>query len=101
MQVIIEFSEAEERKALPILLRRTNGRILPGRRYVIDDTAGLNAGSEGGRYPGGATGETRGWKISLPGRSLNPRFTRALRKPIEIRTFGGYTQVRDPNMRPS
>jgi hypothetical protein len=39
MNVMIQFTAAEERKALPLLLRRTSGRILPGGRYVLDDSA--------------------------------------------------------------
>jgi hypothetical protein len=35
MKVIIRFSEREELKALPILLRHSPGMILPGRTYVI------------------------------------------------------------------
>jgi hypothetical protein len=50
MQVIIEFTEAEERKALPLLLRRTSGRILAGRRYVVDESAAAMLRKEGVRF---------------------------------------------------
>ena len=39
MMVMVQFSADEELKALPLLLRGTSGRILKGRRYVIDDSA--------------------------------------------------------------
>jgi hypothetical protein len=40
MQTIIQLSEAEEARALPILLRHSPGTVLPNRLYVISqDTA--------------------------------------------------------------
>jgi hypothetical protein len=35
MKTIIQMSEAEEAKALPILLRHSPGTILPNRIYVV------------------------------------------------------------------
>lgn len=37
MQVTIQFTEREELRALATLLRHSPGRILPGRRYVVDE----------------------------------------------------------------
>jgi hypothetical protein len=39
MMVMIQLTSDEELKALPLLLRHTSGRILRGRRYVIDESA--------------------------------------------------------------
>jgi hypothetical protein len=39
MHVAIQFSSQEELKALPILLRHSPGRILPGRHYVVSVAA--------------------------------------------------------------
>ena len=39
MKVIIQMSEAEEAKALPILLRDSPGMILPNRIYVVSEEA--------------------------------------------------------------
>jgi hypothetical protein len=39
MKVIIQMSEAEEAKALPILLRDSPGMILPHRIYVVSEEA--------------------------------------------------------------
>jgi hypothetical protein len=36
MEVVVRFTEIEEARALPILLRHTPGRVLPSRTYVID-----------------------------------------------------------------
>jgi hypothetical protein len=35
MKIIIQMSEAEEAKALPILLRHSPGTVLPNRIYVV------------------------------------------------------------------
>ena len=35
MRVVIRLSAAEERKALPILLRHSPGTILPDRTYIL------------------------------------------------------------------
>jgi hypothetical protein len=37
MKTVIQMSEAEEAKALPILLRHSPGTILPNRIYVISE----------------------------------------------------------------
>jgi hypothetical protein len=37
MKVIIQMSEAEELKALPILLRDSPGTILPNRTYILTE----------------------------------------------------------------
>jgi hypothetical protein len=39
MQMIIQLSEAEEAKALPILLRHSPGTVLPSRIYVVGEEA--------------------------------------------------------------
>jgi hypothetical protein len=43
MKVIIQMSEAEEAKALPILLRDSPGMILPNRIYVVSEEAVVSA----------------------------------------------------------
>ncbi len=37
MKVVIQMVEAEEEKALPMLLRHSPGTILPNRTYVVDE----------------------------------------------------------------
>ena len=37
MKTIIQMSEAEEAKALPILLRHSSGTILPNRTYIVSE----------------------------------------------------------------
>ena len=39
MQTIIQMSEAEEAKALSILLRHSPGTVLPNRIYVVSEEA--------------------------------------------------------------
>jgi hypothetical protein len=39
IKVVIQFTEQEEARALPILLRRASGTILPNRTYVLDEEA--------------------------------------------------------------
>ena len=39
MKTIIQMSEAEEAKALPLLLRHSPGTVLPNRMYVISAEA--------------------------------------------------------------
>lgn len=39
MKTIIQMSEAEEAKALPLLLRHSPGTVLPNRVYVISEEA--------------------------------------------------------------
>lgn len=39
MKMIIQLSEAEEAKALPILLRHSPGTVLPHRIYVVSEEA--------------------------------------------------------------
>ncbi len=39
MKMIIQLSEAEEAKALPILLRHSPGTVLPTRIYVVSEEA--------------------------------------------------------------
>jgi len=39
MKTIIQLSEAEEAKALPILLRHSPGAVLPNRIYVVGEEA--------------------------------------------------------------
>jgi hypothetical protein len=39
MKTIIQMSEAEEAKALPLLLRHSPGTVLPNRIYIISEEA--------------------------------------------------------------
>ena len=39
MKVVVRFTEAEEARALPILLRHSPGIVLPNRTYVLDEHA--------------------------------------------------------------
>ena len=39
MKLVIEFDEANETKALPILVRHSPGMVLPRRIYVIEEAA--------------------------------------------------------------
>jgi hypothetical protein len=39
MKIIIQMSEAEEAKALPLLLRHSPGMVLPNRIYVVSEEA--------------------------------------------------------------
>ena len=39
MNVVVQFTESEEAKAIPILFRHSPGTILPNRIYVIDCSA--------------------------------------------------------------
>ena len=39
MKTIIQLSEAEEAKALPILLRHSPGTVLPNRTYLVSEDA--------------------------------------------------------------
>jgi hypothetical protein len=39
MKTIIQMSQAEEAKALPILLRHSSGAVLPNRTYVVSEEA--------------------------------------------------------------
>lgn len=50
MSVIIRLSAAEERKALPILLRHSPGTILPDRTYVISVDAARELQEAGIRF---------------------------------------------------
>jgi len=68
MNVVIKFTEAEELKALPLLLRHSPGTILPNRTYILQEEsveALRSAGIEfaevsrepGPRLEGAASGE--------------------------------------------
>ncbi len=37
MKAVIQFTKPEEARALPILLRRSAGTVLPNRTYVLDE----------------------------------------------------------------
>ena len=37
MKTIIQMSEAEEARALPVLLRHSPGAVLPNRTYVVNE----------------------------------------------------------------
>ena len=50
MKTIIQMSEAEEVKALPILLRHSPGTILPNRIYVINEEAAKRLRSAGVQF---------------------------------------------------
>ena len=39
MNIIIQFSEEEEARALPLLLRHSTGTVLPGRTYAVSREA--------------------------------------------------------------
>ena len=39
MNIVLQFTEVEEAKALPILLRHSPGTILANRTYVVDNSA--------------------------------------------------------------
>jgi hypothetical protein len=39
MKIIIQLSEAEEARALPVLLRHSPGTVLPNRLYVVSADA--------------------------------------------------------------
>jgi hypothetical protein len=39
MSVVIQMSEAEEARAIPILLRHSSGTVLPNRTYVVSEEA--------------------------------------------------------------
>jgi hypothetical protein len=39
MRIVIQFTVSEELKALPILLRHSQGMVLPDRVYVVDSEA--------------------------------------------------------------
>lgn len=50
MNVVIQLSVREERKALPILLRHSQGMILPNRVYVIGAEAARALREAGVRF---------------------------------------------------
>jgi hypothetical protein len=50
MQMIIQLSEAEEAKALPILLRHSSGTVLPSRIYVVSEDAAKKLREAGVQY---------------------------------------------------
>ena len=39
MKSVIQFTKAEEARALPILLRHSAGTVLPSRTYVLEEDA--------------------------------------------------------------
>ena len=39
MNIVVQFTVAEEAKAIPILFRHSPGTILPNRTYIIDRSA--------------------------------------------------------------
>jgi hypothetical protein len=50
MKVVIQLSEREERKALPILLRHSPGMVLSERTYIIDAAAAKSLREAGVRF---------------------------------------------------
>ena len=46
MKMIIQLSEAEEAKVLPILLRHSPGTVLPNRLYVVSEDAASTCRNE-------------------------------------------------------
>lgn len=50
MKVVIQFAEAEEARALPVLLRHSPGTVLPNRTYVISEEAVLKLREAGIEY---------------------------------------------------
>jgi hypothetical protein len=39
MDIVVQFTEREEARVLPILLRQSPGVVLPDRTYVLSETA--------------------------------------------------------------
>jgi hypothetical protein len=50
MKAIIQMSEAEEAKALPLLLRHSPGTVLPNRIYVVSEEAAKNLREAGVQF---------------------------------------------------
>jgi hypothetical protein len=50
MNVVVQFAESEEAKAIPILFRHSPGTILPNRIYVIDASAAQTLREAGVSY---------------------------------------------------
>jgi hypothetical protein len=50
MKTIIQMSEAEEAKALPLLLRHSPGTVLPNRIYVVSEEAAKKLGDAGVQF---------------------------------------------------
>ncbi len=50
MKVVIQFTKAEEARALPILLRGSAGTILPNRTYVLEEEAVTELRKSGVRF---------------------------------------------------
>jgi hypothetical protein len=50
MKIVIQLSDREELKALPILYRHSPAMVLPGRTYVVSDGAADALRSAGVRF---------------------------------------------------
>jgi len=50
MKTIVQMSEAEEAKALSLLLRHSPGTVLPNRIYVVSDEAAKNLREAGVQF---------------------------------------------------
>ena len=50
MKVVIRLTKAEEAKALPVLLRHSQGMVLPDRTYVLSRDATLALREAGVRF---------------------------------------------------
>jgi hypothetical protein len=50
VKAVIQFTKAEEARALPILLRHSAGTILPNRTYVLDEEAVAELRKSGVRF---------------------------------------------------
>jgi hypothetical protein len=50
MKTIIQLSEAEEAKALPVLLRHSPGTVLPNRIYVVSEDAAKKLCGAGAQF---------------------------------------------------
>ena len=50
MKTVIQFTKAEEARALPILLRHSAGAVLPNRTYVLNEEAVAELRKSGVRF---------------------------------------------------
>jgi hypothetical protein len=50
MKIVIQFTKAEEARALPIVLRHSPGTVLTNRTYVVDEKAAAELQKSGVRF---------------------------------------------------
>jgi hypothetical protein len=60
VKAVIQFTKAEEARALPILLRGPAGTILPNRTYVLDEEALAELRKSGIRFTALSYGTEKG-----------------------------------------